>query len=70
MCSCTAPANFLESLSDYKLPDLPTEIQNIILFYTKSYSRCPECMRIVAQSINSDCKMHCTPFILCIHCST
>lgn len=68
MCSCNVPTVFLNSLEDYNLPHLPKEIVDKILICCKSYTRCPECMKVVAKSVNSECNLHCRPFIRCIDC--
>lgn len=69
MCSCTTPQWFLKNLNSFDLPQLPEEIVDIIVKYCKSYCRCPRCNRIIAQSINSHCNIHCSAFLICRDCS-
>ena len=70
MCSCLAPQEFLENLDEFEnIPRIPTELREIILSYTKSVTKCRFCKRVLARSINSHCKIHCTSYLTCIDCS-
>ena len=70
MCSCLAPQEFLDHLEEFKnIPHIPTELRDIILSHTRSFTKCRFCKRIVAKSINSYCRIHCAPYLTCIDCS-
>ena len=69
MCSCTTPQWFLKDLNSFDLPGLPYEIVEIILKYCKSDCICRKCNRIIAQSINSYCNIHCSASLTCKDCS-
>ena len=69
MCSCKAPFFFLQNLDEYHLPQLPSEICEVILQMTKSYYHCKKCNKIIAKSINSHCKIHCSYTLICADCS-
>lgn len=69
MCSCNAPYEMLKDIDKYlNIEFLPDEIIQHILSFTKQNTYCPNCMKIVATSINSVCYVHCKPFILCKYC--
>ena len=63
MCSCHAPRNFLKHY-------FPEDVCNIIVENTRSLHYCISCERLIAKSINSDCKIHCRPAIQCVYCKS
>ena len=69
MCSCLAPELFLKNIEEYGLPHIPSDLHHLILKHTKSFTKCKYCYRVVAQSKNSECKIHCKTFMTCINCS-
>lgn len=69
MCSCHAPAEFLRQTDRVGLPELPTELQNLILSQTHTNVYCRVCCRLVARSRDSACRVHASAIPTCVDCS-
>lgn len=67
-CTCRAPRHFLSESTLYGLPALPDELVEYILHLTRSDTRCSRCDRLLARSIESECRMHARTRIECIDC--
>ncbi len=69
MCTCAVPRYVLSHLNEFGLNiQLPTEIIDIIVEHTRSYSHCVSCNRVLAKSTQSTCPVHTSAKLHCVFC--